>query len=146
MDRTADRTPEQRDTTFDTSKSLDTSTRNEKDDNSSNGQLPAPAYFNEQDDQTGEVYDPYGGKKLGMVRVCIMNDILLKVLTILDCFDLLHKSGRYWYSESSRHVAYNRSCSWHLHELVSHLGHGGMILTLPESLLWAYLRPTLHTS
>jgi hypothetical protein len=30
----------------------------------------APAYPDAYDDQTGEFYDPYGGKKLGMVRVC----------------------------------------------------------------------------
>lgn len=31
----------------------------------------APAYPDAYDNDSGEVYDPYGGKKLGMVRVCI---------------------------------------------------------------------------
>jgi hypothetical protein len=30
----------------------------------------APAYQDAHDSQTGEIYDPYGGKKIGMVRVC----------------------------------------------------------------------------
>lgn len=30
-----------------------------------------PAYQEGYDNQTGDVYDPYGGKKIGMVRVCI---------------------------------------------------------------------------
>jgi hypothetical protein len=30
----------------------------------------APAYQDSHDNQTGEIYDPYGGKKIGMVRVC----------------------------------------------------------------------------
>jgi hypothetical protein len=30
----------------------------------------APAYPDAHDSQTGEIYDPYGGKKIGMVRVC----------------------------------------------------------------------------
>jgi len=29
-----------------------------------------PGYPEGYDNQNGEVYDPYGGKKLGMVRVC----------------------------------------------------------------------------
>jgi hypothetical protein len=32
-----------------------------------------PAYPDADDDQTGEVRDPYGGKKLGMVRVSIVS-------------------------------------------------------------------------
>jgi hypothetical protein len=32
----------------------------------------APAYQEGYDNQTGDVYDPYGGKKIGMVRVCII--------------------------------------------------------------------------
>lgn len=33
----------------------------------------APTSADDYDDRTGEVYDPYGGKKLGMVRVRITN-------------------------------------------------------------------------
>ena len=33
----------------------------------------APAYPDADDDQTGEVRDPYGGQKLGMVRVSIVS-------------------------------------------------------------------------
>lgn len=32
-----------------------------------------PGYTEAYDNQNGEVYDPYGGKKLGMVRVCNFN-------------------------------------------------------------------------
>lgn len=64
-----DRTSEKRDI------DLDATNRGEKDELSSNGHSSSPpAYRNDQDGQTGEVYDPYGGKKLGMIRVRIMCD------------------------------------------------------------------------
>jgi hypothetical protein len=48
--------------------------RREKDDIPSNQSerkiSSAPAYQDSHDNQTGEIYDPYGGKKIGMVRVC----------------------------------------------------------------------------
>lgn len=37
----------------------------------------APGSLDTYDNQTGEVHDPYGGKKLGMVRVCIITPNLL---------------------------------------------------------------------
>jgi len=53
--------------------SNDTHTRREKDDLSSSGKsAAAPAYSEGYETQTGEVYDPYGGKKLGMIRVGVV--------------------------------------------------------------------------
>jgi hypothetical protein len=48
-------------------------TRREKDDLSSDGKISSsPPYRNDYLDQTeGEVFDPYGGKKIGMFRVRI---------------------------------------------------------------------------
>lgn len=63
-----DRTPKQHDKGF-----ADTGveTRREKDDLSSDGKISSsPPYRNDYMDQTeGEVFDPYGGKKIGMFRV-----------------------------------------------------------------------------
>jgi hypothetical protein len=57
----------------------------EKDDipSDSEGKTPSvPAYPEGYDNQTGEVYDPYGGKKLGMVRVCISPSAYKTYLTL----------------------------------------------------------------
>jgi hypothetical protein len=50
----------------------DIHSRREKDEISYEGKsstAAAPAYSDGYEAQTGEVYDPYGGKKLGMIRV-----------------------------------------------------------------------------
>ena len=52
-------------------------TRREKEEYSSDGRSPnVPAYSDGYDNQTGEVYDPYGGKKIGMVRVCVLSVLM----------------------------------------------------------------------
>jgi hypothetical protein len=64
-----DRTPKHHNGAFDASDGVPT--HREKDDLTSDGQLSsAPAYRTDYDDTTGEIYDPYGGKKIGMFRVC----------------------------------------------------------------------------
>lgn len=64
-----DHTPKHRNGMFDASDGVPT--HREKDDLTSDGKLSsAPPYRADYDDATGEVYDPYGGKKLGMFRVC----------------------------------------------------------------------------
>jgi hypothetical protein len=45
----------------------------EKDHTLDGNHSSAPAYPDSHDSQTGEVHDPYGGKKLGMVRVSIVS-------------------------------------------------------------------------
>lgn len=57
-------------------------THREKDDLASDGKSSsAPPYRNDYDDATGEVYDPYGGKKIGMFRVCMLAFVLQIILT-----------------------------------------------------------------
>ena len=69
----------------------------EKDDGASSGDgkfgaTPAyPAHSN--DGMTGEVYDPYGGKKLGMVRVSVTTSSNAEYEadnTFIDNLNLLH--------------------------------------------------------
>lgn len=50
--------------------------RHEKDTTLEGKTSSAPTYPDAYDNQTGEVHDPYGGKKLGMLRVCISHTLL----------------------------------------------------------------------
>ncbi|KAF2021945.1 hypothetical protein BU24DRAFT_488260 [Aaosphaeria arxii CBS 175.79] len=87
-----DRSPEKQNNAFDTSNFTDT--RNEKDELSPNGKSSsAPAYSNDYDGQTGEVFDPYGGKKLGMVRTALIFFTNQVGIGILSLPAMLHTIG-----------------------------------------------------
>ncbi|XPS80610.1 hypothetical protein M3J09_012560 [Ascochyta lentis] len=53
----------------------------------------APAYPYSYDNQTGEVYDPYGGKKLGMVRTALIFFTNQVGIGILSLPAMLHTIG-----------------------------------------------------
>jgi len=53
----------------------------------------APAYQDSHDSQTGEVHDPYGGKKLGMVRTALIFFTNQVGIGILSLPAMLHTIG-----------------------------------------------------
>ncbi|PPJ52493.1 hypothetical protein CBER1_10710 [Cercospora berteroae] len=68
--------------------------RREKYDSDSDGKLgDAPPYTTDSNRETGEVYDPYGGKKLGMIRTTLIFFTNQVGIGILSLPSFLHTVG-----------------------------------------------------
>lgn len=66
-------------------------------------------YPDVDDTNQGEVFDPYGGKKLGMIRVRLTDPIYQSSTHWfgVDNLDILHESSRYRNSQLTVHVTYH---------------------------------------